>query len=260
MLNLKFLLKKIIGNSDKEMDLFLDCKNGELTESKLRDYIRHFGIDMNTPLVARSVSHRGYEGYTPLMLYLTSLNCKLEIVALMLENGVDVNHQSKYGHTAAHMLAYGTSDNKLEILKLLKGAGADFDLKNSSGIPVAGNFIGTSSTTGEQLDYILNNSYTTKYCLEECPFPFKRDVFSEAIVQSLYGVELNERIEIIKVLIKHKFDINKKSTFQKETPLKLLQKEIEKISSKSNLTDLEQNRLGTLKEIELLLVSNGATS
>lgn len=259
MINFKFILKKIFGNSDKEMEFFLDCQNGELTKAKLRNYLSHFCIDINTPLIGRTVSHLGYEGYTYLMFYLGSYQCDINIVSYMLENGANPNHQSKYGHTASHMVAYGRSNDKLNILKLLKNAGADFDLKNSSGVPVAGVFINGVWVKGEELDYILNNSRISKSILEQCPFPDNRDAISEAIFHSFSnsGEDLAESIKIIEILIKHGFDVNIKSTYRNESPLNFLQREIIRIGKMPAASDLEKIRLHKLKEIENLLILHG---
>jgi hypothetical protein len=241
------------------MELFLDCRNGNLTKLKLWDYILHYRIDINAQFAGRENSTIGHDGYTPLMFYVGSLNCEFHIVEFMIEEGADANHQSRYGHTSTHMLAYGESKDKLKLLKLLKKAGADFDLVDSSGIPCAGNYI-RSGTTGEQLDYILSNSITSKYILEQRPFPHGRDAFSEVIVQlSLRGEPyISESIEIIKILIKHQFDINKKVSYNKETPLKILNREIEILSNKQGSVYQGDKKMCAYKNIEKLLSSHGA--
>jgi len=174
MLNLKLFGKKIFGNKDKEMEFFLECKNGELTTKKIYDYILHYRIDINVQFGGRELSTIGNDGYTPLMFYLCSFNCEYEIVNFMIEQGAYANHQSRYGHTPTHMFAYGKSKDKLKILKLLKKAGADFDLVNSSGTPSAGVYV--QSGTADQLDFILQNSHS-KYKLEQESFPFGRGAF-----------------------------------------------------------------------------------
>lgn len=267
MFNFKLITKKILGNTVKEMELFLDCMKGNLTKSKLWDYILHYRIDINAQFAGREISTIGNDGETPLMFYLKSSNCDLQIVEFMISEGANAAHESRWGLTPAHMLASGQSKDKLKILKLLKKAGADFDVINSSGMPCAGNYI-SSGASREQLDYILSNCVTTKDILEKCPFPQNRDAFAEIIVQLSHRGEpyIRESVEMITTLIKHGFNLNKRVSHNKETPLKMLKREIENLGkkrSKSRRTSYpfpnDEKRMFVYKEIEELLISHGAT-
>ncbi|HAT2126384.1 TPA: hypothetical protein I8023_000850 [Legionella pneumophila] len=251
MFNLKMLGKKILGNSKAEMDFFLECKNGTLTKSKLHDYLFHYRININTQFAGRELATQGYDGYSPLMYYLGSSSCNYDIAECLIEHGANANHQSRYGHTPTHCLAYGNSTEKINILKLLKKHGSNFDLQNSSNELCIAPYI--TSGSAEEVEYILCNSIVSKRLLEECPFPWGRGVFHEIIIQlsNEYLWKLEENIKKIELLIKYEFDINKKTTSSPYvTPLKMLRQNFDRLTKNESIQSFQY--------IERLFISQGA--
>lgn len=250
MVNFKLFAKKVFGNSPSEMDFFLDCKNGNLNKNKIHDYLLHYRVDINTQFAGKELATTGSDGNTPLMFYLKSLHCELDIVQFMIEQGASINHQSKCGHTPTHSLAYGKSTDKLKILELLKKNGADFDLQNKSGEPCIAPYIRNGSAN--EVDYILNNSLLTKQILEDCPFPFGRSVLHEIILQISHGFSwrVDEQIKVLELLLQKKFDVNKRTkSAPHNTPLKYLR----------TFNNRKYNELlNYFQYIEELLIKHGA--
>jgi hypothetical protein len=145
----------------------------------------------------------------------------------------------------------------MSVLVLLRKYGADFDLMNTSGLPCAGNYL---TNTANELDYVLTNSFNAKIVLDRCPFPHGRDVILEVITKLAYSGDcyLAESLKIIKVLIKHGFDLNIKTKIKNETPLKVLNNKIRELKNKNNLDKRELTKLQVYKDIKKCLISNGA--
>ncbi|HAT8656825.1 ankyrin repeat domain-containing protein [Legionella pneumophila] len=250
MLNLKFLKNKIIGNNAKEMDFFLLCKNGELTDKILHDYIYHYRIDINTPFAG----DMGEDGKTPLMFYFYSSNSTAEISQLMINHGADVNIKTRLERTPFYYLAYSHSEEKLKIIKLLKKEGADFDGVDRLGFPLIASYLTTSNL--EQLEFVINNSRFAKLNLESCPYPWGRGPLQELILNRPFdGLDVVR--EKILFLIENGFNINlKMKSPDAYTPLSFLRREMRVLEKTNDF--FKEKYIDHYRQIEHILLENGA--
>ncbi|XP_045461458.1 putative ankyrin repeat protein RF_0381 isoform X2 [Harmonia axyridis] len=95
-----------------------------------------------------NISIRNKYGFTPLLLYLSSIDEDFSFFHLLLTNGADVNATNIEGNTALH---YAARKKNLNILESLIKHGAKVDVKNSAG--------------STPLSILCNNYHCYLYCL-----------------------------------------------------------------------------------------------
>ena len=252
------------GNSQQESNLLEAARTGALSQ-ELIDRALERGADINCIIIK---GDRGYEGYTPLMRYVTSFKATSELVEYLLSKGANPRLSSKYGHTALSLVVYGNRDDqeRFRILSDLINAGADPNTVNSSGYTPLHAFCGKG--TAEEVDYLLQVG-----AMQSINVSGKRNASNPywgfaPLHTAIYESRRSQipRFPIVRLLVERGADVNLRcNSTRKYTPLELIADGLQSAAYalKRDREDEEELKRSMTWEAELedmqqYLVSNGA--
>lgn len=238
----KSMFKKLSGgNSHHEFKFLENAKLGALT----KEYINEM-LDYRVDIDVINVNDNSYEGYTPLMHYLSSSSVNPEIIMYLITKGANVNAKAKYGHTPLHMSAYSSpKENRLIILQLLINKGADVHSKDSSGYTPLHNYVGSGFV--EEVKLLLDSGAASD--INHCGKDTGRQYWGfaplhKAIFEARRSYDTTESmVSMVELLLEYNADPNLISnSSSKYTPLKLLESDLHSANYAKNdkwISDLE---------------------
>jgi ankyrin repeat protein len=180
---------------DQEFALAISAHDFEKAAGLLKD-----GADINRVIPTMEPDERGmYEGTTTYLVDQASRGAA-ETVLFLLENGADPNISIVSIHPGQTALLAAVSGGHSKVVDLLLEHGADFSLLDHPG----------SSSAMEYAVYRENASIVRSLLAAGAPLAFRRFSFN--------GEGGAEAREIVRMLIEHGFDLNKRDDWGR-TPL-----------------------------------------
>lgn len=207
-------------------------------------------------------------------LHIATKGKNFEIVKLLIEAGIDVNHKNKYGYSAisyviGHLSSWKKSERK-ELLKLFIKHGANISLLDAikSGYAFVVKHALKQGKEFGKLDDCFDNTKSNlvwnrceiveiSKLLIEAGINVNHqngdgDTFLHFVVNTYGDIEKEDRRKLIELLLHHKADVNIRNN-EGETPLFILVKSIDKLGYIIDWSEYRYRKL-----ILKMLLENGA--
>ncbi|ARF02627.1 SWPV1-008 [Shearwaterpox virus] len=193
-----------VNNEDIEtVKLFLEKGFNVNSKDEIDNTALHYAVLSNNNnitqlLVDYKADIKECDGY--LLLHAVKAN-NIDIIKILLNNGINVNYVNDKGYTALH---YAVENNKLDIVNLLLGKGANIEIVNECSF----------------INNIIKFRFTNYYNMIELMLSYKANVNNIHDNYAPLHLAIDEEDEeIIKLLIRYGADINIKNTYNDSSPL-----------------------------------------